>query len=71
MGDDRLGGAKMTYLDSNVLIRVVDSVKEDFKVQLSANHFAYLPKSNFRVDTTIKLQTTLLKRQLAGVGNFK
>jgi N-acetylmuramoyl-L-alanine amidase len=46
LGDDRLGGAKMGYLDSNILIRVVDSVKTDFKVQLSHNHFAYIPKAN-------------------------
>jgi N-acetylmuramoyl-L-alanine amidase len=48
LGDDRLGGAKMGYLDSNVLIRVKDSVNGDFKVQLSRNHEAYIPKSNLR-----------------------
>jgi len=55
LGDDRLGGAKMTYLDSNVLIKVVDSVNLDYKVQLSAHHFAYLAKQSFRQDTA-KLQ---------------
>jgi N-acetylmuramoyl-L-alanine amidase len=52
LGDDRLGGAKMTYLDSNVLIKVVDSVNTDYKVQLSDDHFAYLSKQNFKTDTT-------------------
>lgn len=52
LGDDRLGGAKMTYLDSNVLIKVVDSVNTDYKVQLSNNHFAYLAKQSFKPDTT-------------------
>ena len=52
LGDDRLGGAKMTYLDSNVLIKIVDSVNSDYKVQLSANHFAYLSKQSFKEDTT-------------------
>jgi N-acetylmuramoyl-L-alanine amidase len=52
LGDDRLGGAKMTYLDSNVLIKIVDSVNSDYKVQLSANHFAYLSKQSFKADTT-------------------
>jgi N-acetylmuramoyl-L-alanine amidase len=52
LGDDRLGGAKMTYLDTGVLVKVVDSVQADYKVQLSANHFAWLPKQNFRSDTT-------------------
>ena len=28
LGADRLGGAKMTYLDTNVLIRVVDSIED-------------------------------------------
>jgi N-acetylmuramoyl-L-alanine amidase len=55
LGDDRLGGAKMTYLDSNVLMKVVDSVNTDYKVQLSANHFAYLSKQSFKVDTSAKL----------------
>jgi len=52
LGDDRLGGAKMTYLDSNVLMKVVDSFNTDYKVQLSNNHFAYLAKQSFKVDTS-------------------
>lgn len=52
LGDDRLGGAKMTYLDSNILIKVVDSVNTDYKVQLSNYHFAYLPKQSLKRDTT-------------------
>jgi N-acetylmuramoyl-L-alanine amidase len=46
LGEDRLGGAKMTYLDSGIVMRVVDSVNTDYKVQLSKNHFAYIPKTN-------------------------
>jgi N-acetylmuramoyl-L-alanine amidase len=45
LGDDRLGGAKMGYLDSNILIRVVDSVNGDYKVQLSRQRFAYMPRN--------------------------
>lgn len=55
LGDDRLGGAKMTYLDTNILIKVVDSVNTDYKIQLSKNHFAYLSKQSFKQDTA-KLQ---------------
>jgi len=44
IGDDRLGGAKMTYLDSNILVKVIDSFKTDYKVQLSKNHIAYIDK---------------------------
>jgi len=46
LGDDRLGGAKMGYIDSNILLRVVDSVNSDYKVRLSRNHFAYVAKSS-------------------------
>ena len=35
MGEDRLGGAKMGYIDSNVLLKIVDSVKDMYTVQLS------------------------------------
>ncbi|MEO9051282.1 MAG: N-acetylmuramoyl-L-alanine amidase [Ginsengibacter sp.] len=44
LGEDRLGGAKMTFLDSNVVLKVVDSVKDDYKVQLSELHSAYIHK---------------------------
>lgn len=56
LGDDRLGGAKMGYLDTSIVMKVVDSVGADYKVQLSKNHFAWLPKSNFVADTSIKLR---------------
>lgn len=55
-GDDRLGGAKMTYLDSNILVQVVDSTKDDYKVKLSSQHTAFLPRRNFSVDTAARLQ---------------
>ena len=53
LGEDRLGGAKMTFLDTNILIKVVDSSNDDYKLQLSKNHFAYIPKVNFRKDSTV------------------
>ncbi|HRP31045.1 MAG TPA: N-acetylmuramoyl-L-alanine amidase [Agriterribacter sp.] len=46
LGQDRLGGAKMTYLDTGVVMRVVDSVGNDYKVQLSKHHYAYIEKSS-------------------------
>ena len=53
LGDDRLGGAKMSFLDTNVVVRVVDSTRDDYKVWLSKDHFAYMPKSSFTPDTTV------------------
>ena len=55
LGIDRLGGAKMTYLDTGVTIKVVDSTIVNYKVQLSKDHFAYLPKQNFQRENDIKL----------------
>jgi N-acetylmuramoyl-L-alanine amidase len=46
LGTDRLGGAKMTFLDTGILIKVVDSTIVNYKVQLAANHYAYLLKNN-------------------------
>src|ERR1700760_2693620 len=46
IGDGRLGGAKMTYLDSNILVKIVDSFNTDYKVRLSTQHYAYIAKTS-------------------------
>jgi N-acetylmuramoyl-L-alanine amidase len=46
IGDDRLGGAKIGYLDSNIVMRIVDSFGTDYKVRLSTYHSAYIAKSS-------------------------
>lgn len=46
IGDDRLGGAKLGFLDSNVLVKIVDSFNTDYKIQLSAAHAAYIAKTS-------------------------
>lgn len=51
LGDDRLGGAKMTYLDTNLILKVVDSSGSDYKVQLSKYHSAYISKANVKTDS--------------------
>ena len=71
VGDDRLGGAKMTYLDTNILMKVVDSTKDDFKVQLSAQHIAYLPKVNFRKDDSAIIQANYLTASWRVYGDEK
>jgi N-acetylmuramoyl-L-alanine amidase len=50
-GEDRLGGAKMTYLDTCIVMQIVDSTKDDFIVQLSKNHKAFIPKNNIQAVT--------------------
>lgn len=56
LGSDRLGGAKMTYLDTGIVVKVVDSTIINYKIQLANNHFAYLPKVNFLPDSNVRLQ---------------
>ncbi|HET6253890.1 MAG TPA: N-acetylmuramoyl-L-alanine amidase [Puia sp.] len=46
IGDDRLGGAKIGYLDSNIMVKIVDSFGTDYKVRLSTYHSAYIAKSS-------------------------
>lgn len=50
LGEDRLGGAKMTFLDSNIVLKVVDSSADKYKVQLSKFHSAYIEKRHVRVE---------------------
>jgi N-acetylmuramoyl-L-alanine amidase len=71
LGDDRLGGAKMTYLDSNIVMKVVDSTKDDYKVELSKNHFGYLSKANFKTDSTIRIQPYYLTNSWKVYGDDK
>ena len=52
LGQDRLGGAKIGYLDTSILVRVIDSTVNNYKIKLSANHFAYLEKSFFKKDSS-------------------
>jgi len=44
-GEDRLGSAKMGYIDTMVVMKVLDTVKNLYKVQLSSLHYAYLEKN--------------------------
>lgn len=43
LGDDRLGGAKIGYLDSSVVLRISGRVGSDYRVQLTKNKTAYIP----------------------------
>ncbi len=71
LGDDRLGGAKMTFLDTGIVMKVVDSVNADYKVQLSKNRFAWLPKRNFLADTSLKIQPYYLTASWKVAGDEK
>jgi len=43
LGEDRLGGAKIGYLDSMISLKVIGKVGSNYKVQLSKYRTAYIP----------------------------
>ena len=69
LGEDRLGGAKMGYLDSGVLLRVVDSAKDMYKVQLSAYHSAYIEKKSIQPDSAVRLKDQYLTASFSAKGD--
>jgi N-acetylmuramoyl-L-alanine amidase len=44
-GEDRLGSTKMGYIDTNIVLKVIDTVKNLYKVKLSAARHAFIEKS--------------------------
>ena len=44
LGDDRLGGAKVGYIDSNIVLKIVGKVGTHYKVQLAKSRTAYIPE---------------------------
>lgn len=44
-GEDRLGSAKMGYIDTAVVMKVLDTAKNLYKVQLSSLHYAFIEKT--------------------------
>jgi N-acetylmuramoyl-L-alanine amidase len=51
LGEDRLGGARMGYVDTNVMFRVIDSTPDMYHVQLSKFHTGYMEKGFLRFDS--------------------
>ncbi len=54
LGDDRLGGAKMGYIDTGILFKVIDTSVSPWKVQMSKNRSAYIDKIYLKADTNLK-----------------
>ena len=53
-GDDRLGGAKMTYLDSGILVKVIDSLNSDYIISLTDNLKAFIAKSSVQFEPQVQ-----------------
>ena len=69
LGEDRLGGAKMGYIDSNLLLRVIDSTKEMYMVQLSKYHTAYIDRLFIKPDSAQKEKSFYLTNSFSAKGD--
>lgn len=49
LGADRLGGAKLGYLDTAVLLNITGKVGTDYRVKLSKNLNAYIPQEQVKM----------------------
>lgn len=56
LGEDRLGGTKLGFIDTNVLLKVVDSTATMYKVQLSKFHTAFIEKPFIAKDSALQLK---------------
>lgn len=68
-GEDRLGGAAMGYLDSGVLLKVIDSAKELYKVQLSQFRTAFIDKKSVATDSLTNLSNGYLTASFNAKGD--
>src|ERR1700712_209234 len=69
LGEDRLGGTKIGYIDTSVLLKVVDSTKELYYVQLSNNHHVYVSKADVRKDSATHLRPYYLTNSFSVKGD--
>ena len=55
-GEDRLGSAKMGYIDTNIVLKVLDTLRNLYKVELSSGHYAFIEKNYTQsvADTILK-----------------
>jgi N-acetylmuramoyl-L-alanine amidase len=70
-GIDRLGGAKMTYLDTAIVLQVADSLQEDYIVRLNRNHHAFIPKENVKLRADLTKKTYSLTSSWGVYGDEK
>lgn len=55
-GEDRLGSAKMGYIDTGIVLTIIDSTKDLYQLRLSKTHSAYIDKKlvDAKADTSIQ-----------------
>lgn len=71
LGDDRLGGAKIGYLDSLIKLKVIGKVGINYKIQLAPNRTAYIEDDLVDVAAKGELYTTSLTNKWHVYGDGK
>jgi N-acetylmuramoyl-L-alanine amidase len=71
LGEDRLGGAKMGYIDTGVVLKIIDSTKDQYKIRLSLNHTAFINKGDALKDTLVKVKPYYLTNSWSVRGDDK
>lgn len=56
LGQDRLGSEKEGYIDTSILLKVIDSTGNLYHIQLSKYHTAYVAKTDVTADTATHLK---------------
>ena len=69
LGGDRLGGAKMGYIDTGIVLKIVDSSNGMYKAQLSQYHSAYIEKDYLLKDSSLALKPFYLANSWSAKGN--
>ena len=70
-GEDLTGSANLGYLDTGVLLKIVDSTKDLYQVQLSEAHRAYINKFDIAKDTVSLHRTFYLTNSFSVKGDEK
>lgn len=69
LGEDRLGGAKMGYIDSNIALRIMDTIKGMYLVQLSKFHQAFIEQQYVRTDSVNQLKPWYVTGSISAKGD--
>lgn len=69
LGEDRLGGAKAGYIDTLVAVRVVDTIKGMYRVQLSKSHTAFIEQQFIRTDSALRFKPWYVTGSISAKGD--
>ena len=68
LGEDRLGSAKMGYIDTGIVLKIIDSADKRYKIQLSKFHSAYIAKADVVKDSAFVLKPFYLTSNYKAIG---